>query len=149
MNIQHSTPCLSFYCSPLMVFLSLQMSLLSAFNSMTHLHSDVDVLQGSTFGCLFTLYSLSDLIYRGFNNLKSIPHPNQSAYISHCYSLATSSRHRDVLQATQTSSPSLASFSKFPFWVNGSIVHPITKFGHYTRIFPPVESSIYIISSPF
>lgn len=135
--------------SPLTVFLSLQMSSLSAFNSMTHLHSDADGLQGSTFGCLFTLYSLSDLIYPRFQQPEIYPHPNQSAYISNCYSLVMSSRHRDVLQAPHTSSSSLASFSKFPFPVNRSIVHPITKFGHYTRIFPPVKSSIYIISSQF
>lgn len=44
--------------------------------------------------------------------------------------------------ATQTSSPSPAYFSKFPFTVNGSIVHPITKLGLYSRLFPLINSSI-------
>lgn len=41
------------------------MPFLSAFISMTHLYYNVDVLPGSTLGCVLTLY-LIDLIYPWF-----------------------------------------------------------------------------------
>lgn len=49
-------PLASVHCSPLTVFLSLRIPFLSAFNSMTHLYSNVDVLQGYTLGCVLTLH---------------------------------------------------------------------------------------------
>lgn len=102
------------------------MPFLSPFNSMTHFYSNV--------GCLFTLYSLSDLIYPGFQPAIYLL-PQSAAFLTLL--------PIDVLQATQTSSPSPASFSKFPFTVKRSVVHPITKFGHYTRLFAHVKSSLY------
>lgn len=107
------------HCSPLIVFLSFQMSFLSAFNSMTHLHFDVDVLQGS-FHLWLSFYTIfSEWSHLPWFQQPEIYHPNQSAYISNCYSLAMSSRHRDVLQETHTPSQALLLFLNSPSdWMN-------------------------------
>lgn len=112
-------------------------ALLSAFNSMTHLYSNVESFKVPSLA-VFLPYILSE-----WSHLPAISTTWNLSPAPTIWPTCQLLLPIDILQATQTSSPSPASFSKFPFTMNGSIVHPITKPGHHTRLFLLLNSSIY------